>query len=335
MAFGVVFLVFMGLEWVFRLLDELRTPDPGYTFVDALVVSVSGLPRRLYLDLPLIVLIAVATALGGLAQSSALTVLRAAGMSLLQIVRIAVLALAPVLGLSVVVAEVGVIDAERFSRAHRAVELDTDAGRQRIWTKENDRFVQIRGRLDGALVGWTEIALFPDRPQMQQLITARRAEWTDGEVALSRVLQLSFSDDRIVLDTTNLTRDTALSPRTLRWLVQDPETLRLSELAEAVGYLSSEGLNADRHSQLFWQRLLLPLTLVVLIGLASVTSFGSARGVSMSTRVFLAVLLGLGFKYSIDLAGPTLFLLGWHPALTVVLPLMLPLGLTVWIWKLR
>ena len=44
-----------------------------------------GMPRRLYLDLPLIVLIAVSAGLGGLAQSNELTILRAAGLSIRRI----------------------------------------------------------------------------------------------------------------------------------------------------------------------------------------------------------------------------------------------------------
>ena len=78
----LVTLVFAGLEFVFKLLDEMKSPYTQYTLTQMVGVSALGLPRRLYLDLPLIVLIGVAAGLGGLAQHSALTVLRASGLSI-------------------------------------------------------------------------------------------------------------------------------------------------------------------------------------------------------------------------------------------------------------
>ena len=73
-SFLIVFLVFFGLELVFRVLDEAKLPHTNYTADEIGLVSIFGMPRRLYLDLPLMVLIAVAAGLGGLAQSSELTI---------------------------------------------------------------------------------------------------------------------------------------------------------------------------------------------------------------------------------------------------------------------
>ena len=90
-------------------------------------------------------------------------------------------------------------------------------------------------------------------------------------------------------------------------------------------YLEVEGLNARAHSQLFWQRVLLPITLIALALLASASAFGSMRLLGMSTRVFLAVLMGLVFKYAMDMVSPAVFLAGGHPSLAVIIPLLIPL----------
>ena len=57
-SFFVVCLVFFGLELVFRILDEAKLPHTNYTAEEIAWVSLSGMARRLYLDLPLMVLIA-------------------------------------------------------------------------------------------------------------------------------------------------------------------------------------------------------------------------------------------------------------------------------------
>jgi len=135
-SFFVVCLVFFGLELVFRLLDEAKLPHTNYTAEDIAWVSLLGMPRRLYLDLPLMVLIAVAAGLGGLAQSSELTILRAAGLSIRQIFLKIIWVLSPILIGSVVVAEVGMPEAERFSRSLKEqfvpVESKTQSGLENL-----------------------------------------------------------------------------------------------------------------------------------------------------------------------------------------------------------
>jgi lipopolysaccharide export system permease protein len=39
----------------------------------------------------------------------------------------------------------------------------------------------------------------------------------------------------------------------------------------------------------------------------------------------VAVLMGLVFKYAMDMASPAVFLVGGHPSLAIILPLLIPL----------
>lgn len=121
--------------------------------------------------------------------------------------------------------------------------------------------------------------------------------------------------------------DTGLQASGIRWLILPAEQLALSELWVAQQFLAAQGLQSRAHAQVFWQRITAPITLALLALLAAVTAFGSFRTLTLSTRVFLAVLAGLVFKYLMDIAAPLTLLLGWHPSLAVLLPLVLPLVL--------
>ena len=327
LAFAVVFVVFFGLELVFRVLDEIKGPHTQYLFTDALLVSISGMPRRLYLDLPLIVLIAVASGLGGLAQSSELTVLRAAGLSVQQIFGKILFALSPIILASLVIAEYGMPQSEQFSQALKQAKTQGVAPTV-VWTREAGQYVQLTGAPDGEVLAWKQVELHPDRDEMARLVASADVRWMNQAVELVDATTLAFSPTRIESTRGTIEQATQLSAREVRWLVQTPEALTLSDLWDAARYLSDEGLNARAHTQLFWQRMLLPVTLVILALLASATAFGSLRSLGMSTRVFLAVLLGLIFKYAMDMASPAVFLAGWHPALAIILPLLIPLLLT-------
>ena len=326
-AFVVVFAVFLGLELVFRLLDELDSFTSNYTFFDALFVSVTGMPRRLYLDLPIMLLIAVAAGLGGLAQSSELTILRAAGLSRLRIFMKLMWVLSPILVLSVVVAEHGMPQAEQFSRVYKDARI-AGGVKDSIWTRDIGRYVFVEGGATGEVLTWKQIEIRSNQNDIATVVSSEDVSLSGSTIELKDAQILRLTPEAVVTETTTLTQDTRLSSSEVRWLTQKPDALALSELWEASRYLRVEGLNDRAHSQLFWQRVLLPVTLIVLALLASATAFGSLRTMSLSNRVFLAVLLGLVFKYAMDMASPAVFLAGGHPAFAIILPLLIPLLLT-------
>ena len=323
-SFAIVFLVFFGLELVFRILDEAKLPYANYTLGEIGLVSIFGMPRRLYLDLPLMVLIAVAAGLGGLAQSSELTILRAAGLSIRRIFFKIILVLSPILMGSIVIAQYGMPEAERFSQALKDANVSGGV-KDTVWTRESGRYVFIEGAPDGSVRLWKQIEMAESRGEIERLIASSNVGFDAEQVTLSSARVLAFEDETIRQQREDMKQATKLTERQVRWLVQNPDALSLSELWDAASYLSAEGLNARAHSQLFWQRLLLPVTLIALALLASATTFGSMRSLGMSTRVFLAVLMGLVFKYAMDMASPAVFLAGGHPSLAIILPLLIPL----------
>ena len=327
-SFLVVFLVFFGLEFIFRVLDEAKFPQAAYTTEEIILVSISGMPRRLYLDLPLMILIAVAAGLGGLAQSTELTILRAAGLSIPRIFLKIVLVLSPVLVGSIVIAEFGMPEAESFSQALK--DVNTPAGKKdSVWTRESGRYIFVEGEPDGAVRLWRQIEMTDSRDTIKQVTTSRNVFFDGQQVQLANSSVLTFETDQILAERADIVQPTNLTKRQIRWLVQRPDALSLTGLWDASRYLEREGLNARTHSQPFWQRILLPITLVALALLASATAFGSMRSLGMSTRIFLAILIGLGFKYAMDVASPLIFILGGHPSLATILPLLIPLLLTM------
>ncbi|MEC9077075.1 MAG: LptF/LptG family permease, partial [Pseudomonadota bacterium] len=166
-AFAIVFLVFAGLELVFRILDEAKLPHTNYTADEVALVSIFGMPRRLYLDLPLMVLIAVAAGLGGLAQSSQLTILRAAGLSVWQIFLKVMLTLSPILVGSIIVAQFGMPEAERFSQALKDANVSGGV-KDSVWTRESGRYLFIEGAPDGSVRLWKQIEMADSRVEIER-----------------------------------------------------------------------------------------------------------------------------------------------------------------------
>ena len=320
----LVTLVFAGLEFVFKLLDEMKSPYAQYTLTQMVGVSALGLPRRLYLDLPLIVLIGVAAGLGGLAQHSALTVLRASGLSIGQILMKAIVSLVPLLVGVLLIAQIGMPQAEEWAQSLKSQYTRGDSSAA-LWTRDSNRYVWLRGDADGSIASWRHLTIDPDTRQLATVVDSEQVHLDSGKVLLDEAVQLQMTAEQIVLNQTPLSFATGLQAEGVRWLILPAEQLSLSELWVAQQFLRSQGLEVRQHAQVFWQRMTLPVTVTVLALLAAVTAFGSFRSMSVSTRVFAAVLAGLVFKYVVDMAAPFTLLVGWHPSLAVLLPLVIPM----------
>src|SRR5688572_6845386 len=93
-AIVLTLLVFVSLDFTFGVIDQLGKVRGGYTSKEALIYMALTVPRRLYELIPFACLIGCLVGLGILANSSELTVVRAAGVS---VKRIAWMSLRPAL----------------------------------------------------------------------------------------------------------------------------------------------------------------------------------------------------------------------------------------------
>ena len=97
----------------------------------------------------------------------------------------------------------------------------------------------------------------------------------------------------------------------------------LPELFHTIQYRQSIGLSTKRFLFSFWQRILQPVTTLVLIGLAVPFVFGSFRDSSMGMRIMTGVLIGFAFYMMNQLFGPITLVYQFPPLLAAVLPTMI------------
>ena len=314
-AFGVVFLIFFGLQFLFRFLDQVDKVQLGFSMLDIILIGIVGAVRGLHQELPMITLIVTSVAMGSLAQTSELTVLRAAGLSTGQLFRRLVTVMSPLLVAVLLVAEVGLPQAERMQQVLKREASAT------LWTRDGDRFVFLRGRPSGVIAGWKHLELASGSREIRTLVSASTAKFTTGHVALTPATRLTFYQDALAKEVVDLQFDTALRPMDLQWLLQDPGVLSLSDLHRGARFMESQQLSAAQHALLFWQRLSMPLVVLAIALLGFVSAFGSLRSVSMGTRVFGAVVMGITFKLFSDVLTPTILLTGIAPFWGAVIPI--------------
>lgn len=324
-AILVVLLVIVSLDAIASLVDELGDMRSGYNFAEVLYYVLLGIPANVYEYLPLSALVGCLVGLGTLANSSELVVMRAAGISVNQIVWAV---FRPVFGFIILGALLGeyvapyagqYADSRRALALGHKTALQSDRG---VWNRDGNEFMHFNAVLpNGRLFGVTRFR-FDENGELTEARFAESAiyqgdHWFEQGVSITK-----FSDDRVnVSEKPNDRWFTQVSPSRLNVLVLAPEDLPMQRLYDNAQYLDEQNLDASEYRLAFWQKALQPLATLSLVMIAISFIMGPLRQVTMGFRVFVGVIVGLVFQMSQRLLGPSSIIWGFPPVFAVLLPI--------------
>lgn len=334
-----VLVVIVGLDLVFSLLDELTDLSGGYGLKEAVVYMLLRLPERLYMFLPIAILVGVLIGLGSLASTSELTVMRAAGVSIPRLIFHASKPVFWLLVIAMLASEYLLLQwvqtAETWRWEKRTGQQQSSVNTARdLWLKEDSFFYRINvARDDGQLLGITLFELHEDWTLKRQ-ITAPKAEYQQHQWVVEDARELRFTADQVEeVRHPQLAMNLPIQPEYVALQAFDPRDLPPSQLWEYARYLQEKGQAAGFYWLAFWQKTLLPITVFAVVLLGASFTFGPLRSVPAGTRVFHGVIIGLSVKFIQDLLGPSALLWGFTPALAVLIPAAF---CTVWaLWQIH
>lgn len=343
-GFFIVLLVVAGLDMLFALVEEMKDIEGAYTFSEALkYVALTG-PRRLYEFIPLSSLIGCLLGLGILASSSELTVMRAAGISTFGII---VAVMKPVLVIIVLALSLGefvVPHSEQSAQSHRQVmqtgnSIISDASR--VWHRDEMTFLQINAVIpDGTVRGVTRYE-FNDDMTLARASYAKTGHYDGQTWQLKNIRETRFpkssdvsSPELAGLSTDVLKKEnwsSGLTPELLKVVMVKPANLSMSGLASYSSYLEEQGLASSQYRVAFWTKLLLPAAVFALVLVAVSFIFGPLRSVTLGQRLITGIIVGLTFKLTQDILGPTSAVFGFSPFIAVMTPIVICIALGFWL----
>ncbi|GHC16105.1 LPS export ABC transporter permease LptG [Aidingimonas halophila] len=335
-AIIVVQVVLLGLDLVITYINDLSDVEGGYSAFDVLLYLLMRLPWRLYQYAPVGVLIGSLIGLGSMASSNELTVIRAAGRSLLRILWGVMKPVILVVIVLLLIAEYVSPRTEQFATAWRVEQMQGEGAvvtERGGWQREGNSFYRFGAiRADDTVLDLTRYRF--DGQQLKEATSAARAVWREDHWQLENVAVTRFEEGRTEADRYDTRAwDTELTPEQLSRLLQDIESQAPSELWAYAHYLEAQDQQATQPLLYFWQRMLLPLTMASLVLVAASFVFGPLRTVAAGTRVFYGVVTGLCFKYLQDLLAPASTVFGFSPAWAVLGPTLLCFMLGIYLLR--
>lgn len=347
---GVLAVLLVVLGFV-ELSIQLGKLNDSYTLEKGVLYTLLKLPVYGYEVFPVALLIGALMGLGALANRSELIVIRAAGWPVWRIFA-GVLKSALLFALVMVaLGEWVAPPSEAFAKKLRAEALHKDfsiGSDNGVWLRQRldgkPAMVHVRTVVNAQLLAGVEIFVM-DSQRLERYVAALRARWDaekgawrlEGAKSRQITAQKRLVDGR--LQPAFFVRSEkvgdplvslVLEPETLTVLQVDTRYMGIQDLLGYIDFLHANGLDARPYQLALARKLALPLTLLAMLAIVFPLVFGSIRQVSMGQRIFVGVLIGLGFHFANQLLGNLALVYGLPIWLGAVAPSLILLTLAVW-----
>lgn len=340
---AVVLLALVGLFTFFALIEDLDNVGSKFTLLNLFYLQALQLPTRLYELLPIGLLIGAILALASLAQRNELVILRVSGVSGIKLLAMLWIITVPWVIGAFVLSEVVTPAAEiKYSEANLSLLGRAGGGRLNsgYWFKEESpgggtRIINISElKADG---GVSDITVYEFRhdQELDRLSRAKEGYFDRGMLVLTGVTETRIDENALMAladaraPATPLTRiqqvekrelSTTLTSERLIARILTPERMSISVLLDYIGYLEDNHLQTERQIVALWRKVAYPFTLLVMITIAAPIGFMQTRRGGVGGKVFIGILLGVGFFMINQLALNVGMLGKWPPWVTALVP---------------
>jgi len=349
---SVVLLALIGLFTFFALIEDLDNVGTKFTLLNLLYLQTLALPTRFYELLPIGLLIGAILALAGLAQRNELVILRVSGVSGLKLLTMLWIITIPLVAGAFFLSEIVTPAAEiKSSEANLVLLGRTDSGRlsSGYWFKETTpdggtRIINI-SQLK-ASGGVADITLYEFRKgqELSTLSQAKEGRFTQGKLILNDITETRIEASSVtalanaqtpaapilqIRSIPTVSLETTLSPERLIARVLTPERMSILDLLDYISYLKANHLQTERQVVALWRKVAYPFTLLVMITIAAPIGFMQTRRGGVGSKVFVGILLGVGFYMLNQLALNVGMLSKWAPWATALFPNLAVLALAL------
>lgn len=325
----VVLMVLSGLYLFISHQDDIGVGTFGID--DALLFSLLNLPQYAFDLLPIASLIGALLALGNLARSLELIVVRAAGVSTLRIGLWVAGAGTVLMLMTAVIGEFVAPPLEQYARQMRTFEKFREfsmTGNRSAWAKDGDKIISVRQQSADNQFGGVYVFKFDERRRLHAIGRATNARISsDSRWELDNYRESVIGEKSVDASQVQQAEiETGLSPEFLGLAVLDPDSLPARGLYSYIKHLKTNGLDARSYETAFWARIGRTVAVAVIVVLAVPFAFGPMRSTGTGARTVMGIMIGVVFFLLAKLleSGGAVYdlsplVIGWAPTVLLAI----------------
>lgn len=295
----VIIVLVLGIDiCVTFIVSQGDVGKGAFTTLDAFKFAVLNAPSHITTGFPVLCLVGMVLGISLLNLNNEMVIIRTNGYSLAKICSVALITAfcmsIVMLGVNEWIAPWGKQTAE-INKAIAKSGGHALLNRYGFWLKASGDFVHIDKILyDGELEGVTRYTVEDDT--LKKISYAEKARYYQGEWYAYNVRESTITADKIdSLEQSEVIWHKFLKPEFLRVVSVDPVDLSLSGLYSYIKYRKANGLYYEQYELAFWQKLLQPFTVMVMVFLAIPFVFAEVRSPAMSKRLVLSIIVGVSY----------------------------------------
>jgi lipopolysaccharide export system permease protein len=322
----VMFFLF-GIQVFIEFINEFpRLGIGNYGLMQVLNYVILMLPNDIYQFFPMACLLGFIIALGLLSSHSELIVMRASGLSMLNIVfvvnKVSIFLLLIMIVLGEVVSPMAQYKASRM-RASAMSGGKVLLTKQGVWLYHKGQVTNINAVRDNKLSDVTTYH-FENNTKLHRVSHANFATYNNDGWTFNDVAETNFKDTGTTSNKFSKRKsDLKFSPKLVGVGELDTDQKNLFQLYDYIQYREETGADADRYLFIFWQRLFAPLSVIVMTLLAIPFVFGVLRNATLGLRMLVGLLLGFAFYMLHQFVGPMSIVYHVSPIIASLLPLLI------------
>jgi len=327
--------VLVALLALFAFFDFIREIDDlgkgGYRLPMMMAYVGLSLASHAYVVLPAAGLIGTLFALARMSEHSEITVMRASGLSLVQLGFHVAAAGLVVAAATVAMGEFVAPYTEEAAKDLRLKATQSIVAREfrsGFWVKDERSFVNIQDVTPDTALLNLRIYEFDPEFRLTAISRAERGAYAGrNRWELSNVELTRFEGDHAVLEhLPRATWNSVLTPEILSVLKIVPEQMSALNLRAYIEHLRENRQKATRYEIALWNKILYPFVAVALMLMAIPFAIQSARAGGVGAKIVLGIIIGLLFHLGGRLFSHIGLLNDWPAFISAGLPLVVVMG---------
>lgn len=324
-AIALVTLMLVGLQ-IFILfvnqLDDLGKAD--FNFMQTAVFVFLQMPYQVYLFFPMASLLGCLIGLGIMANNSELIVMRAAGMSIMQITGAVLKAALVVIILVTVIGETLVPKLAHYANDRKTQALSSGQTLRTahgVWLRNADDFIFISAILPKDSLRFVYQFRFDKEHKMRLARLINRIDFVNNQWIAQGIGETIINNNTTQKRSfPEMVWDVPVKLNILRVSSSDPDEMTLHELRQFLRAQKLSHQSSFNYQLAYWQRIIQPLSTVVMMVLAIPFIFGPLRSSTMGSKLLAGATVGFGFHIMNKFFGPISFVLQWPPEIAAIGP---------------
>lgn len=309
----------------FSLVDQLDDTGRGnYGVGDAIQYVLLTIPRLSFELFPIATVIGSMAALGMMANTSELAVIRTSGVSQMQLAYSLMKTGLIFVIISILIGEVVAPITEQAAQQKRSIALTkqiTMKTKHGFWSRDGDNYINIRKILPGNRVEEIYIYEFDKDDQLKSSIYATHAEYAEDRWVLYDILKTEISEEKVVNNRYKTAEwEALLNPEVINLVTIKPRYLSIFGLISYIDYLRSNNQSSQQYIQAFWSKLVSPFSIIAMILLSICVVRIEGRAMGLGQRVFIGALIGIIFHLVNQVSGHLGIVYGVPPIISACLP---------------